>query len=440
MTENAYETPLFNLKAVVQETGVAAGTLRAWERRYDLPQPDRTRGGHRLYSRRDIDLIKWLVERQQEGMNIRRAVALWRRLASEGREPLPPTSRSLPVPVPAGETLTDLRQSWIAACHAFDEQAAERVLAQAFALYPPETVCLEILRAGLSHIGHSWYTGETSVQQEHFASRLATRHVEALLMASPPPMHTGRILVACAPEEEHAFGLLLLALLLRRRGREIVYLGSSVPTTEMSATVTATQPRLAILAAYGLPAAATMLNMARFLLQEHELPVTFGGWVFNQVPALRERIPGIFLGEKLDTAVGEVERLLVAPPSLPPVDPPSARYEQALAHYRGHRGLVEAAVWRTFGNSSGDVAWLNRELARNIEAALRLEDIQLMNAYMDWLRGLECFDCPPAEWIERYLRVYYKAARAHLYGPGSLIPDWLAEHIAAGPKKIGGSI
>ena len=63
-------------------------TLRAWERRYGLPQPERTSGGHRLYSQRDVDTVKWLLARQREGMRIRGAVALWRGLQAEGRDPL----------------------------------------------------------------------------------------------------------------------------------------------------------------------------------------------------------------------------------------------------------------------------------------------------------------------------------------------------------------
>ena len=63
-------------------------TLRAWERRYGLPQPKRTAGGHRLYSQRDIDTLKWLVARQNEGMSISRAVELWNRLKEEGQDPL----------------------------------------------------------------------------------------------------------------------------------------------------------------------------------------------------------------------------------------------------------------------------------------------------------------------------------------------------------------
>jgi DNA-binding transcriptional MerR regulator len=68
------KSPAFNLKAVLRETGLAADTLRAWERRYGLPTPQRTAGGHRLYSQYDIETIKWLIARQAEGLSISRAV------------------------------------------------------------------------------------------------------------------------------------------------------------------------------------------------------------------------------------------------------------------------------------------------------------------------------------------------------------------------------
>jgi hypothetical protein len=37
------KSPAFNLKAVLLETGLAADTLRAWERRYGLPTPNAVR-------------------------------------------------------------------------------------------------------------------------------------------------------------------------------------------------------------------------------------------------------------------------------------------------------------------------------------------------------------------------------------------------------------
>ncbi len=70
----------------MQETGLKPDTLRAWERRYGIPEPDRSGGGHRLYSQHDINTLKWLLARQEEGLSISRAVALWHSLMDEGRD------------------------------------------------------------------------------------------------------------------------------------------------------------------------------------------------------------------------------------------------------------------------------------------------------------------------------------------------------------------
>ena len=92
MMKASPDAPTFNLKAVVQETGLKPDTLRAWERRYGLPVPQRTDSGHRLYS------LKWLIARQDEGMSISRAVELWRRLEADESDPLEtiPAPNALP--------------------------------------------------------------------------------------------------------------------------------------------------------------------------------------------------------------------------------------------------------------------------------------------------------------------------------------------------------
>ena len=46
-----------NISEVCQQTGVAAVTLRAWERRYGLIKPKRTPKGHRLFSQPTILII-----------------------------------------------------------------------------------------------------------------------------------------------------------------------------------------------------------------------------------------------------------------------------------------------------------------------------------------------------------------------------------------------
>src|SRR5947208_3193364 len=81
--EHYSNVPLFNTKAVVQQTGISAPTLRAWERRYMILSPERAQNDYRLYSERDIAIIRWLKERVDAGMAISQAIALFRHLEQE---------------------------------------------------------------------------------------------------------------------------------------------------------------------------------------------------------------------------------------------------------------------------------------------------------------------------------------------------------------------
>ena len=104
-------------------------------------------------------------------------------------------------------------------------------------MFPVEAVCVEVLQKGLSEIGRLWYENRASVQQEHFASGLAMRRLDALLSATPAPTRNATILVGCAPDEWHVFTPLLLSLLLRRRGSNVIFLGANVPTTRFADTI-----------------------------------------------------------------------------------------------------------------------------------------------------------------------------------------------------------
>ena len=48
---------VYPIRTVAKLTGVSEGALRAWEARYGIIAPARTIGGHRLFSRHDIDRI-----------------------------------------------------------------------------------------------------------------------------------------------------------------------------------------------------------------------------------------------------------------------------------------------------------------------------------------------------------------------------------------------
>ncbi len=430
------ETPTYNMKAVVRETGIKPDTLRAWERRYGLPQPQRTAGGHRLYSERDLAIVRWLLARQREGLRISKAVSLWRKLEAERRDPIEVLEYALPetrtaAPLVGGPTLIELRQSWVSACMNFDERGAEHVISQAFALYPPETVCYQVLQAGVAQVGEAWYRGEATVQQEHFTSELAMRRLEVLIATAPPPIRTGSLLIGCPPEENHTIAPLLLTLALRRRGWGVVYLGANVPLTRLDTTIATTTPRLVILTAQQLPTAATLLQMARFL-QERDIPVAFGGLIFNILPTLRHRIPGHFLGQRLDLAPQIVEQLLTSSQPRPRGERVPETYREALAHYQERQPMLEATVLQAMqvtDTPEAQLAIANANLARNIIATLTLGDMKFLGPELSWIKGLLTNHGMPTRILDQYLKAYYQAAKTHLDERGEPVIAWLAEHL-----------
>ena len=59
---------IYSIGAVVKMLGVPAQTLRSWEDRYHQIVPDRSAGGHRLYTRDQVDQLRFIIEELDRGM------------------------------------------------------------------------------------------------------------------------------------------------------------------------------------------------------------------------------------------------------------------------------------------------------------------------------------------------------------------------------------
>lgn len=424
-------TPTYNLKVVLQETGIKADTLRAWERRYGLPQPARSAGKHRLYSQQDIETIKWLLARQDEGLSISRAAHLWHSLTNAGTDPLQtmPIQKTAESPPATSQTvLAELREGWLNACMQFDEVACERVMSQALAIYPAEMVCIEILQKGLARIGELWYQNQATVQQEHFASALAIRRLDTLLSAAPPPNRPNRILVCCPPDEDHTFVPLLFTLMLRYRGWDVVYLGGNVPLTHLESTIRATHPSLIVLTAQRLHTAAKVKEVAE-KIRPFPIPLAFGGRIFNHLPTIQQHIPGHFLGKHLNEAVERVSHILAFSPATPLVAPIPTHYTEALSRYRLQQSAIEAKVWELAQPhiSYEHVTNANLHLSQDISAALSLGNLSFLDSGITWTEKLLLNYEMPIGVLNHYLQAYHQAAQMVLNEPNNPIVAWLAD-------------
>lgn len=422
-------TPTYNLKVVLKETGIAADTLRAWERRYGLPMPERTPGGHRLYSQHDIEIIKWLMAKQSEGLSISHAVDLWNELTASGQDPLPaPVPQTVSIP---GANLDVVRQAWLEACLDFNESAAEQVLNQAFALYPLETVCVEVIQRGLNAMGEMWYHAKATVQQEHFTSALAQRRLDALIAAAAPPTRPQTILIGCTTNEQHTFTPLLFALLLRRRGLKVVYLGANVPIQRFNETLQSVKPHLVILSAQQLQTANGLRETAE-QLKVSKTRIAYAGRIFNLLPELRKRIFAHFLGESIQEAIRSVEILLATDTPLEDVESVSKRaiaLSKSFMHNQPMIDMYTLTETIRIGIPLEFATIAIQQLGNNLASALSLGDLDALRIEMDWIRGLLHEHDQQPESLGDFITAYARSVDAAMGAKGQSISDWLHNQV-----------
>jgi methanogenic corrinoid protein MtbC1 len=295
-------SPSYNIAAVARLSGVPAATLRAWERRYGYPTPRRTDSNRRGYSDHDVLALRWLRERLTEGLTISTAVALLRERLDAPPAPVPTTMRP---PTGVAGQLAD-------ALLAFDEARADRVLGEAFALHAVESVCLDLLQPVMTEIGHGWQAGEVDVSQEHFASGYVRQRLTSLLHLATAPRPGRLVVTASAPGDWHDLGVLTVALFLARRGWRVVHLGGSLPTDDLSACLARLRPSAVVVSASTGETAAALSDLAARLAEHRQAGVLvgYGGQIFEVSPALRERIPALYLGPSAASAVERLESAL----------------------------------------------------------------------------------------------------------------------------------
>src|SRR3989440_1132391 len=333
--EHYSNVPLFNTKAVVQQTGIAGPTLRAWERRYTILSPERAQNDYRLYSERDIAIIRWLKDRVDAGMSISQAIALLRHLEEEHNQlhakDLPPKSTSpfqvmLSNPaVGTHETTAKsdeqekdatfntrfVRERLLEAFNSFDEAMASRLMASMLAIYSIEQVCTELITPTLWEVGQLWEQGLITVSIEHFASAFFHGWLTNLLHAMPSSNTNPLVIACCAPGELHELAPLMLSLLLRRAGLRVAYLGQSIETESLLQTVRQLSPALICISVTLISSLEAVTELGQKL---QELPpprpvLIFGGQAFEQRADLIARVPGIYVEGDMQTIITQLRRI-----------------------------------------------------------------------------------------------------------------------------------
>src|SRR5256714_7717028 len=153
---------------------VSPNTLRAWERRFGYPKPQRSPGKHRLYTHGEIAALR---DALQEGLSISSAV-------SRAREALSADTNVL-----------------VGALHSFELERADGAMEAALALRSVERSVEEVLLPSLRELGvrHGYDSAPCA-----FAARWANDWLQRAQRLAPAPIRPANVLNADAtPDDLH---------------------------------------------------------------------------------------------------------------------------------------------------------------------------------------------------------------------------------------------
>jgi len=166
------------------------------------------------------------------------------------------------------------------------------------------------------------------------------------------------------------------------------------------------------------------------MLQEQNIPVAYGGRIFNQIPDLRDHISGQFLGDELEETVDKVEQIMIRPFVWPEIKTPSAEYESLLAHYQEQRAAIESAVWTKLASRGFPYAQMqdvNEYISRNLVAALSLGDLDYLDVEIEWIKELLLNRKLELSLLPAYMQVYREAISENLDKRCQPLVNWLSK-------------
>jgi DNA-binding transcriptional MerR regulator len=154
---------LYSISAVGHMVGLPVATIRTWEDRYELVVPDRNASGHRLYSRAQVEQLRFIKTRMAQGLTAADAHRLLAEQLGDGLPVTAPAGRARllillvePNPYAAEYQEYFLKTEGFEVEMAFDDEGARR----SFEERSPSLAVIELLVSGGSGLSLCRYVKE----------------------------------------------------------------------------------------------------------------------------------------------------------------------------------------------------------------------------------------------------------------------------------------
>ncbi len=217
---NAIKTK-FSIKDLENFTGIKSHTIRIWEKRYQLLEPNRTDTNIRYYDADNFLKLLNINLLYNNGYKISK-------IAQFSEDTLFLKAKEL---VSTQAIEEGALNSFKIAMLNFDTSLFNEAYTKLLGYKTFREIFLEVFIPLLDHIGSLWQTKSIKPVHEHFISNLITQKLQSNIERNQSINHskTDKVFVLYLPQNEiHELGLLYLHYELTLRGYHSIYLGQNI--------------------------------------------------------------------------------------------------------------------------------------------------------------------------------------------------------------------
>lgn len=218
-------TSKYSIKDIERLSGIKAHTVRIWEQRYNILKPSRTDTNIRTYDDEDLKRILNISLLNNNGYKISNIAKL------SDKELVDEVNKVL-----STATKESLQVDTLVLCLLnMDEARFESTVNNSILQFGFESTIENVLFPFLRQLGNLWQVGLVSPAQEHYISNIIRQKlIVGLDRAQPANNPQAKTIILFLPDQElHELGLIYAHYLAKLRGHKCLYLGQSLPISEL---------------------------------------------------------------------------------------------------------------------------------------------------------------------------------------------------------------
>ena len=225
----------FSIKNLEHLSGIKAHTIRIWEKRYNLFEPERTDTNIRLYNLENLQKLLNVTLLYNNGYKISK-------IASFSSQEITENVHKLTINKNADDWSIGLFKL---AMINFDQRLFTKTFNDLLEQFSFSEVFKNVFVPLMNELGVLWQTNSISPSHEHFITSLVKQKIHAMCedLQQKSTRRTDRRFVLFLPDNEiHELGLLYLQYEVLNNGFQCVFLGQSVPIESLNNLVDIGEP------------------------------------------------------------------------------------------------------------------------------------------------------------------------------------------------------